>query len=162
MFRLTHLPTPVHIAGLRVVHAVRLRWWRVARRKVRGCRAVVLDHEGRVLLIRHSYGSGHWMLPGGGLDRGEEALPGAVREVAEECGLAIQDAVLLGRSEDPTGLFETWMVAGWTEGTPRVDGREVVEGRFFDLADLPQPIWRNLAERLPEWIRAATAARRPA
>lgn len=159
MLRLTLLPAPVHVAGLRVVHFVRVRWWRVARRRVRGCRVVVLDPAGRVLLIRHSYGLGHWMLPGGGLARGEDPCAGGVREVAEECGLAVHQATVLGRSDDASGLFETWVVGGRAQGTPMADGREVVEAGFFALSALPHPMGSRLAALLPGWVTAMTADR---
>ena len=78
---LNHLPAPLHIAGLRLAHALRRRWWRLARllgrAPVRGCRVLVLDREERVLLIRHSYGERHWTLPGGiQVTTTPEPLPG--------------------------------------------------------------------------------------
>lgn len=157
------LPAPVHIAGLRVVHAVRLRWWRVAGRiggrTVRGCRALVIDPQGRVLLIRHSYGSGHWMLPGGGLGPREDPLAGAARELAEETGVTLHDAVLLGEATDPLSLHETYLVAGWSDDLPVPDGREILAAGWFAPDALPQPMSERFAELLPERFRAAQAAR---
>jgi 8-oxo-dGTP diphosphatase len=52
---------------------------------------VCVDDERRVLLCRVGPGeadSGRWMLPGGGLDFGEEPAAGAVRELREESGLS--------------------------------------------------------------------------
>jgi len=54
----------------------------------RAARVLVLDPEGAVFLQLHDdveIGL-HWVLPGGGLDQGEDELAGAVREVAEETG----------------------------------------------------------------------------
>ena len=45
----------------RVLHA----YWRFARAMTLGVRALVIDGEGRVFLVKHSYVSG-WHLPGGG------------------------------------------------------------------------------------------------
>lgn len=153
------LPAGVHIAGLRVVHAVRLRWWRLAGRAVRGCRVLVLDSEDRVLLIRHSYGSGQWMLPGGGLAKREDPVAGALREVREETGLALACAVLLGRTDDPASAHETHLVAGWSDGAPEPDRREILAAAFFGLDALPRQTARSVAERMDEWVRAAKAAR---
>lgn len=161
---LNHLPAPLHIAGLRLAHALRRRWWRLARRlgraPVRGCRVLVLDHEERVLLIRHSYGERHWMLPGGGLGRGEDVLEAAAREVREECGCHVRDCVLLGPGQGPKdGLHEVWLVAGWTSDIAVADGREVAEAGFFALDAPPEPLGPREAANLADYLTRARAAR---
>lgn len=49
--------------------------------------AIVVDADGRVLLHRHKR-LGIWLQPGGHLDPGEDPATAAVRETAEETGLA--------------------------------------------------------------------------
>ncbi|MEY9872580.1 methyltransferase (TIGR00027 family) [Streptacidiphilus sp. MAP12-33] len=51
-------------------------------------RLLVLDPEGAVFLQRHHDAEvgPHWVLPGGGLDEGEDPLAGALRETVEETG----------------------------------------------------------------------------
>ena len=48
--------------------------------------AVVLDAEGRVLLVHHNK-IGLWLYPGGHIDPNEDPAQAAVREVAEETGI---------------------------------------------------------------------------
>src|ERR1700744_1578953 len=48
------------------------------------CALIVRD--GKVLLVRHSYVSG-WLLPGGGVARGEPAEDAILREMREEIGM---------------------------------------------------------------------------
>lgn len=52
------------------------------------CRGIVL-REGK-LLLSHETGSGLWMIPGGGLEPGEDETACCVREVAEETGFLIR------------------------------------------------------------------------
>jgi len=65
-----------------------------------GVGAVVL-HEGRVLLVRRGRppGIGKWSLPGGLVRLGETTRAAIVREVAEECGLAVRVVGLAGMVE---------------------------------------------------------------
>jgi len=158
------LPAPLHIAGLRLAHALRRRWWRLARRlgraPVRGCRVLVLDEGDRVLLIRHSYGERHWTLPGGGLGRGEDVLEAAAREVREECGCRVTGSFLLGQGQGPRdGLHEVWLVAGWSTDAAMADGREIAEAGFFALEALPDPLSPRFAGSLADYVTTAKAAR---
>jgi 8-oxo-dGTP diphosphatase len=73
-----------------------------ARRKLRpwtrvAAYALATDTVGRILLVRVAPGypaSGHWTLPGGGLNFGEDPRDGAIRELAEETGLAARIGAL--------------------------------------------------------------------
>lgn len=80
------------------------------RRIVEGAGGVVINDDGRVLLIRHRNGT--WVFPKGHVEPGESKVDAAVREVEEEAGV---QAVVL----DPRQTWQTEYV------NPRREGRRI-------------------------------------
>jgi TDG/mug DNA glycosylase family protein len=80
-------------ANAAVPYAERLRWFRALRawlepEERRAVRALLVDREGRVLLLRwEREGGAWWIAPGGGLLEGESDEQGLRRELVEELGL---------------------------------------------------------------------------
>jgi 8-oxo-dGTP pyrophosphatase MutT (NUDIX family) len=60
-----------------------------------GVAGLILDAQGRVLLVRQTYMTG-WRIPGGGIDRGETPEAALRRELKEEIGLSGGEARLFG------------------------------------------------------------------
>lgn len=57
----------------------------------RGTRTrVLVEHDGKILMVKSLLGTGKWQLPGGGLHRNEDPSQGAIREVLEETGLDLR------------------------------------------------------------------------
>lgn len=135
-----HLIPPVlHRALYRLAHQLRKNWLQLVGGEVHGCTIIARDGAGRVLLVRHSYGSQQWAFPGGGMRKGEDVLVAACREFAEELRCGLIDPQHLGTlDKDFHGARHiAHAVTGQADGEPRPDMREVVEARFFDIDALP-------------------------
>jgi len=147
-------PAPLHRLALKAAHALRKRWWRIRRPHILGCRVMALDGEGRVLLIRHSYGSRMWMLPGGGVGRSEDTLAAAVRELREETSCVLEEARRIATLvESLSGARnEVHVVTGRVSGEARADGREVIEARFFALDAMPVRLSGSLRKNIHAWL----------
>jgi 8-oxo-dGTP pyrophosphatase MutT (NUDIX family) len=83
---------------------------------------------------------GQWALPGGRRDAGETAVDGALRELAEEVGLELGAAAVLGELDDyvtRSGYVMTPVVC-WAGPTGRLTGSEaeVASVHHVPLADL--------------------------
>lgn len=73
------------------------RWsvWLVEPRFTVTTGAVVTDERGRVLLLKHVFRQGHgWGIPGGFLEKGEQPEEGMRRELCEEVGVELDEAVI--------------------------------------------------------------------
>jgi 8-oxo-dGTP pyrophosphatase MutT (NUDIX family) len=148
------LPPSLHRLALPLAHAIRIVWWRVRRPVVVGCRVLAVNPQGEVLLVRHSYGSSQWMLPGGGVARGEAPIVAAVRELAEEtaCTLTHPVELTVTRRQWQGTAHVQHVIAGRIDDTPHADGREIVAAQCFALGALPGDISRSLMVNLPIWV----------
>lgn len=150
------IPAPIHRRLYRVAYLARSAWWRTLKPTVHGCRVVALDEVGRVLLIRQSYGPRHWVTPGGSIERGEDPVATAGRELAEETGCALSDAWKVAQVlERPMGAYnEVHVVVGMGSGPLRPDRREVDEAAWFAPDALPDDVAPRIRAGLADWIAA--------
>ena len=118
-----------------------------------GARAAAFNEAGEIFLVRHTYVRG-WMMPGGGVERGQTALEALKRELEEEGNLVCLDdpeliAVYLNRSvtnRDHVVFYK----CNVRQTEPKLADREIAEGRFFALDDLPEDITPATRRRLEE------------
>lgn len=133
-------PARLHRLALRLGHRLRILWWQMARPRIHGVCVIARDGEGRVLLIRQTYGLDEWLLPGGGVGRGEDPAAAATREFMEELGSPLTDLTALQVLEEPLygATNVVHLFTARLAGTPQADGREVATARLFALDALPQ------------------------
>ena len=86
---LMRLSLRIRRAAIRCAYVGLRVYWFVARPQLQGVKCVI-THGDDVLLVRHSYGSRSWDLPGGQMRRREVPLETARREMNEELGRRIE------------------------------------------------------------------------
>lgn len=121
---------------------------RPAERLIRVSAVVLRRADGRVLSVRKR-GTARFMFPGGKPESGESPVQAAVREVAEETGLVVAPAELVG-----LGAFEA---PAANESGFRVRGDVFVLDRPLREDEHPQPA-EEIAEAI--WLEPARGRRR--
>ena len=126
-------------------------------RSALGAASVIIDADGRVLLVHHTYGALNWELPGGGSGPNESAEETAIREAREEVGVIIEDRRLTGVYWEPSwgdgaGLHHFVFRATLASGaSPRAaDPKEISECGWFAVDDLPRPLSDFTARRIAD------------
>lgn len=114
----------------------------------------LLERDGRVLLGRraHEPRRGHWDIPGGFLEDGEDPVAGLRREFREETGLEIVSAELLRIDIEPYDgrhVFSVTYVVR-AEGEP-VAADDVAELRWFRAGEIPELAFPGQAKLLADW-----------
>jgi 8-oxo-dGTP diphosphatase len=122
----------------------------------------------RLLLVRRC-DSGAWELPGGRVDVGETAVATAVRETAEEAGVAVEVTGLVGLFTDPSHVvsapsgevrqqFVVVLRGRAVHGVPHGDLRETSAAAWVDVAALPALL---IEPPVRVWISHALSADGP-
>ncbi len=147
------LPAGLQRLAPRVIHGAA----RFTRPLTMGVRAVILDQrsgEPRVFLVRHSYVAG-WHLPGGAVEPGESVGDCLLREVREECAIAVAGTPrLLGlyfnRRASRRDHVAVYVVRDFQVLSPRRPDWEIVGSGFFGRESLPDGTTAATLARLAE------------
>ncbi|GAC56025.1 putative hydrolase [Gordonia hirsuta DSM 44140 = NBRC 16056] len=121
---------------------------------VQAASAVIVDTDGRVLLIKrgHEPQKGKWSVPGGRVEAGETPGQAAVREVAEETGLQVVVGEQLWTATVPfedERLYEVHDFAATVLGGELHSGDDADDARWVAPAELDTlPLATGLRERL--------------
>ena len=108
-----------------------------------GVCVAAVDGDGMISLVRQfrfPFGEHLWELPAGKLERGEEPLPAAKRELSEETGLEAENWTLLGKLYTSPGFStETlylYLATGLCQGKAHPDPNEFLDVDRVPLTEL--------------------------
>jgi ADP-ribose pyrophosphatase YjhB (NUDIX family) len=129
-------------------------YWRFARGMTLGVRAVVLDDDDRVFLVKHSYVSG-WHLPGGGVEVGETIGDALRRELAEEgriemLGVPSLHGVFFNSHVSRRDHVAVYLVRHFRQDRLPEPNHEIVACGFFEPAALPAETTEGTRLRITE------------
>jgi 8-oxo-dGTP pyrophosphatase MutT (NUDIX family) len=131
-------------------------YWFVFRPQIYGVKCLI-EFEGRILLIRNTYGDMSWTFPGGGYKRNESSETATLREVREEVGISLGRVRPLGEYTSTEGYKRDTVSCYAAEVTTpifEIERSEIYEAAWFNWAELPHPLALD-ARRVIELYQAA-------
>ena len=137
-------------------------YWRFSRGATLGARAMVIDGQGRIFLVKHSYVEG-WHLPGGGVETGETFLTALTRELAEEGNIVMTAPPRCTASSSTTARrgATTWRsisCATSARTSAPQPNYEIIEHGFFAPGALPDGTTRATRARIAEVLEGVAVS----
>jgi ADP-ribose pyrophosphatase YjhB (NUDIX family) len=129
-------------------------YWRFARGMTLGVRAVVLDGDNRVFLVKHSYATG-WHLPGGGVEVGETFRDALRRELAEEgrielAGEPVLHGLFFNSQVSRRDHVAVYLIRHFRQDRLPEPNREIIACGFFETSALPAETTEGTRLRISE------------
>ena len=116
-------------------------YWFIFRPKTFGVKCIIKSND-KILLVRHSYGTGWWSFPGGGIKKGELPEQAVEREIKEELGIELNNIEYIDKfintGEYKIDTVHCFVADARNENIERSE-IELKEADWFLLTNLPKP-----------------------
>jgi len=128
--------------------------WRIFKPFSIGVRAIIINGQGQILLVKHTY-TELWYLPGGGVNKKEHLLDALKREMNEELGMTIKSPPsLLGTYsnffEGKSDYVSIFVIKDF-DMKPS-ENLEIENWEFFEYQKIPDKISLGSKKRIKEYI----------
>lgn len=158
------LPGKLRLMTARATRSVMHLYWRLSRGLTLGVRGLVIDGQGRVFLVKHTYIRG-WHLPGGGVEPGETVLDALARELKEEGNIELvetpkQFAIYFHSTVSQRDHVVLFVVERFHQPAPPVPDHEIRAHGFFPRDALPQGTSAATRARIAEVMMGAPVSPR--
>lgn len=127
-----------------------------------GVKAMIINQQQEVLLVKHTYMPG-WHLPGGGVEPGETPKTAIIREVKEETGILVKDKPhlfaiythqIMGASDYPM----LYIIKAFTELPNAKLSGEIAKAQWFHVNNLPEDTTESTQLRIKEYLSGLAPA----
>ncbi len=104
---------------------------------------IIIERDAQIVLIKRKFEpfKGHWCLPGGHVEYGEQVRQAAEREATEETGLAVTLESLLGiydaPGRDPRGPVISIVYTATTNQQELDPDTDAADAAWFSRSDFP-------------------------
>lgn len=137
-------------------------YFRIKRPMTLGVRAMVIDREDRIFLIRHTYVPG-WQLPGGGVETGETVREALAKELMEEGNIRLTGeadlfSIYFNRRMSVRDHVALYVCRAFEQVSTKLPDHEIAEAGFFALEALPEGTTPATRRRLAEVLDGAAVS----
>lgn len=114
-------------------------YWFIFRPTLKGVKCII-ENNGKFLLVKINYAHHRWIIPGGGVNKGESSLDAAIRETKEEVGLDVKDLIYVGSYESTKDYKQNTVEIFFCKSSiveTRIDPIEIEKAEWFTRSEFP-------------------------